>query len=665
MYKLMKSPGSIGRLTMKNRVVMPAMGVNLSARDGGVSDDIIAFYEARAAGGVGLIISEITRVVDGAGAGEPCQLAARSLRDVPDLQRLTDAIHKYDTKLFIQLQHPGAMASPYVTGVQPVAPSAKVAAEGVLHELTTAECEELVQAFITGAQVAQMAGADGVELHGAHGYLINEFLSPATNFRDDRYGGSLEGRLCFAVEILKGIKNRCGTHFPVTVRINAEEAIQGGITLDEAKRIAAGLEQAGADAVNVSCLSIGCIEPGTYRQGWKKYMAAAIREAVNIPVIAVCNIKEPETGEQLLEEGVCDFIGVGRGHLADPEWCNKTFQGRKDEIRLCIGCLACFNEICKLHRVKCAVNPVTGREREYGGDVIPAKAGIPLPVIDPNVEMQTGRQRTREQGDGRTVAVIGGGPAGIEAALVLKKRGFTPVIFEENTRLGGALNIADKGCGKTIITKYTDSLIRQVELAGIEVRYGRKATVEDVRALNPCGVFVACGAVPFKPPITGINAGNICTAEDVLTGKCKPKGAVAIIGSGMTGLETGEKLTSEGCKVTFVEMLESVGCGIYPSIVEDLMHRMNPHNPCVLTGHRLEQIATEKITLNRLSDNKKVEISADWVVLAMGVRPRKDIAETFRAAFDNVIVIGDANRCGCILDATQDAHGKAVVFFTS
>jgi len=636
MYHNIESPIFIGKLKITNRVVMPAMGVNLSARDGGVSDDIIAYYEARAAGGVGLIISEITRVVDGAGAGEPCQLAARNYKDIPDLQRLTDAIHKYPTKIFFQLQHPGAMASPVVTGVQSVAPSAKIAAEGVLHELTTEECDDLVHAFINGAHIAQMAGADGVELHGAHGYLINEFLSPAMNFRSDKYGGSFEGRMYFVTEILKGIKIRCGAQFPVSVRINAEEAYPGGIDLDEAKKIAIELEQAGADAINVSCMSIGCIEPGTYSQGWKKYMAAAIKEVVKIPVIAVCNIKEPETGEQLLEEGVCDLIGIGRGLLADPQWCNKAFEGRRDEIRLCIGCLACFKEICKLHRVKCAVNPITGREREY---------------MFPN-----------KNGNGRTVAIVGGGPAGIEAALTLKERGFSPVIFEENPRLGGALNVADKGYGKTFITKYTDSLISQVKQANIDVRLQEKATVEKIRALNSCGVFVAVGAVPFIPPIQGIDSENVCTADEVLTGKVKPKGAVAIIGSGMTGLETGEMLALEGCEVTFIEMLESVGCGIYPSIVEDVMTRVAPHSPHVLTGHRLEQISPNKIILTKLQDSEKVEITADWVVLAMGVRPHKAIIEEFCTAFNHVQVIGDAQKCGCILDATQDAHARAFVF---
>ena len=362
----MKSPISIGPLTLQNRVVMPAMGVNLAARDGGVSDDIIAFYKARAAGGVGLIISEITRVTNGAGAGEPYQLAARNVLDVPDLKRLIEVIHQYPTKFFVQLHHPGMMASPYVTGTQSVAPSLPESG-GDFHELTTSECDNLVQAFIRGAQVAQMAGADGVELHGAHGYLINEFITPAINRRTDKYGGSFEGRMRFVVDIIKGIREQCGALFPISVRINAEEELPGGVDLIEAQKIAMAIERSGADAINVSCFSEGCIEPNTYPQGWKKYMAAVIKEAVHVPVIAVCNIKEPQTGEQLLAEGVCDLIGVGRGHLADPQWCNKAFAGRADEIHLCIGCLVCFKEICKLNRVKCAVNPMLGREREQIG----------------------------------------------------------------------------------------------------------------------------------------------------------------------------------------------------------------------------------------------------------------------------------------------------------
>ncbi len=242
------------------------------------------------------------------------------------------------------------------------------------------------------------------------------------NFRTDRYGGSFENRMRFLVEILAGIRKSCGPRFPVSVRINAEEALPGGIDLPEACRIAAVLEKAGADAINVSCYSQGCIEPGTYEEGWKKYMPSAVKKAVSIPVIAVCNIKSPAAAEALLEEGACDFVGVGRGHLADPEWCAKAFSGREDEIRTCIGCLGCFGEIVKAKRVRCAVNPVTGREREYAS---PAR----------------GREGAR-RGDRRRR------PCGIEAALVLKERGFSPVVFDRERWLGGTLNTADKGYEK-------------------------------------------------------------------------------------------------------------------------------------------------------------------------------------------------------------------------
>jgi 2,4-dienoyl-CoA reductase-like NADH-dependent reductase (Old Yellow Enzyme family)/thioredoxin reductase len=617
---------------------MTAMGVFIAAPGGGVNEDIIAFYEARAKGGVGLIITEVTRITDGAGGGEPCQLAARKASDALELQRLVDAVHKYDTKLFVQLQHPGREAAPFIIGGQPVAPSAIASPMGgaMPRELTTAECEELVQKFINAAKIVQISGADGVELHGAHGYLINEFLSPAMNLRTDRYGGSFENRMRFVTEIIAGIRSVCGKNFSLSVRINAEEAIEGGIDLPEAVKIAFALEKAGVDAINVSCYSIGCIEPGTYEQGWKKHMAAAIRKVVKIPVIAVCNIKEPAAAEQILEEGCCDFVGVARGHLADAEWCNKAFSGREAEIRKCIGCLACFGEIVKIRRIKCAVNPVTGREREYAHPV--------------------------KNGAGRTVAVIGAGPAGIEAALTLKERGFNPVLFDDGVKLGGTLRIADKGYCRDKITRYADSLVTLVQKAGITVRQGEKATVESVKALDPCGVFVACGAEPLIPNIPGIDGPNVFAAEDVLLGRANLENKIAVIGSGMTGIETAEMLARCGCCLSLVEMLPTVGPGMYEAVVADVMGRIILHNPRVLTGHKLERIRPDGVELTRLEDGEKVFVEADSVVLAMGVRPRKAVVDEFRAAFPNVRVVGDASKGGRILEATQDAHGKAFVF---
>ncbi|HCL78547.1 MAG TPA: NADH:flavin oxidoreductase [Synergistaceae bacterium] len=639
MFEKLQSEGKIGRLSIKNRAVMPAMGVNLGKREGGVTDDILAFYEARARGGVGLVITEVTRIADGPGISDPFQLAAYRLSDIAELERLVDAVHKYGTRIFIQLQHPGREASFAVSGERPVAPSAvanPMHGGDAPRELSTEECEDMVRKFVFAAHVASLSGADGVELHGAHGYLINEFISPAMNFRTDRYGGSFENRMRFVIEIIAGIKKSCGPNFPISVRINAEEALPGGVDLGEACRIAAELEKVGADAINVSCYSAGCIEPGTYEQGWKKYMAEAVKKAVAIPVIAVCNIKEPEAAEVLLEEGACDFVGIGRALLADPDWCFKVFSGNKDEVRRCIGCLGCFGEIVKLRRVKCAVNPSTGREREYA---------VP-----------------RRNGAGRVVAIVGGGPAGIEAALTLKSRDFSPILFDDGVRLGGTLNTADKGYGKEKIVRYVDGLAAQVERAGIDVRLGEKVTPETVRAVSPCGVFVACGAEPVIPPIPGIEGANVCTAEEVLLGKKKPTGRVTVVGSGMTGLETAETLAMNGCSVTIVEMVDELGPGIYPGVVQDVMERIMAHNPTILNGHRLERVTPEAVELTRRSDGERVFVRTDHVVLALGVSPRKDVVAGFKAVFKNVLVVGDAQKGGRILEATQDARGKAFTF---
>lgn len=639
MYDRLRSPFKLGKLELPNRLAMTAMGVNLGAPDGGVTDDLIAYYEARARGGVGLIITEITRITGGAGMGEPCQLSSYRAGDIPDLQRLVDVVHRWDTKLFVQLQHPGREASSWATGEQPVAPSAVANPMGgeTPRELSLQECSDLAQRFVNAAHIAQMAGVDGVELHAAHGYLINSFLSPAMNFRTDDYGGSFENRMRFVREILAGIRKECGLHFPVSVRINAEEALPGGIDLEEAARIAVALEEAGASMINVSTYSDACIEPGTYAQGWKSHLPEAVKPVVSIPVLSVCNIKEPAAAEALLEQGACDVVGVARALLADPDWPRKAFSGREDEIRTCIGCLCCFAEICKMKRIRCAVNPLTGREREYAHPTV--------------------------NGSGRRVAIVGGGPAGIQAALTLKQRGFAPVLFDEEKRPGGTLNTADKGYGKEKITSLVQALHTQMLKAGVELRLGERATAESLETLNPVAVFVACGAEPLRPPVPGIEGDHVITADSVLLGENTPRGSVAVIGAGMTGLETAEMLAMDGCKVILVEMLETLGCDVYPSVVRDVMSRMLPHDPLLLTGHKLTSVQDKSIELQRLSDGESISLDVDWVVLAVGVKPRgKMLANACRQEFGKVRVIGDAYRPGRVLEAMQDAQGTAFVF---
>lgn len=643
MYDKLFSPVRIGRVEIKNRVAMTAMGVNLAAAGGGVNDDIIAFYEARARGGVGLIVSGLCRVMDGAGASEDCQIAARNGRDLQGLERLMDTVHKYGTKMFIQLHHPGRNYA--LDGEQPVSASAvEYPGTGKTpRALTAPEIEQIEQAFVNGARIAQMAGADGVELHGAHGYLINSFLSPYLNRRDDRYGGSFENRMRFLLEIVAGIRAGCGKGFPLGVRISAEEFLgDKGNDLAATCRIAVELEKAGVDFLDISSTipdseMIGaCIEPGTFEQGWKKYMAAEIRKHVKIPVIAVANIKEPDVAEAILEEGCCDLVGVARGHLADPAWCSKAKAGKAETIRKCIGCLVCFDEIEHGRHVKCSVNPTTGREREF------AHPG--------------------HNGAGRTVVVVGAGPAGFTAAMVLQERGFHPVLFDPSPRLGGTLNIADKAIDKKKITRLVDSMIAQAKESGVELRLGEEATVEKLKALSPCGVFIACGARPFIPAVPGIDGKNVVLAEDVLLGRAEVKGDCVIVGSGMTGLETAEVVLKAGHKTTIADMLPQIGAGAEIIVILDLKQRLAPYNPTYLPGHKLSVITPEGVEFESIESGSSVFVPANTVILAMGVRPRNDLVEYIEAVFPDAHVIGDAARGGRIVDATQDAYGQAFVF---
>lgn len=646
MYSNLFSPVSIGRLEIKNRVAMTAMGANLAAAGGGVNDDAIAFYESRAKGGVGLIISGVCRVLNGAGASEPNQLAARSTADLQGLERLMDTVHKYGTRMFLQLHHPGREGQ-LLFGEEPVAASAVPHPLSGLtpRALTVPEIQRIQAAFVTGARVAQMAGADGVELHGAHGYLINSFLSPYLNRRDDDYGGSLENRLRFLLEILAGMRGACGGNFPLGVRFSAEEFLgDQGNDLATSCRIAVALEQAGVDFLDISsCIpetppesALACIEPGTYEQGWKKFMAAAIKQHVRIPVIAVANIKEPEVAEAILREGCCDLVGVARGHLADAAWCNKARGGRAEMIRKCIGCLVCLNEIFHHRHVKCSVNPTTGREREFA--------------------------RPERNGAGRIIAVIGGGPAGLTAALVLKERGFHPVLFDAARRLGGTLNVADKGIGKDKITRFIDSLVAQARETGIDLRLGEEATVAKVQALSPSGVFIACGARPFIPPVPGIDGGNVVLAEEVLLHPEEAKGDCIIIGSGMTGLETGEVVLKSGHRTTIADLLPEIGAGADMMTILDAKQRMAPYHHTYLPGHRLTRITPEGAEFACLATGLPVQVAADTVILALGVRPQTDLVARFKATFPDAHVLGDASRGGRVVDATQDAYGQAFVY---
>ena len=644
-YTKLFESGSIGGVELKNRIVMPAMGCSLAEITGEPGPRMIKYYTERARGGAGLIITEITRIDDETGVGTPNQLSVTNTHVIGQLSRLVEAVHTYDTKLFVQLHHPGNQTpSRLIGGKQPVSASdvtCKVIGEQP-RPLTTEEVEAMVKKFVTGAVIAQKAGVDGVEIHAAHGYLVSQFLSPYTNKREDKYGGSFEGRLRFITEIIMGIKAYCGPKFPISVRMNGDDFLPGGLTIEDSVKIAVYLEKLGVSCINVSCgmydSGSTIIEPSFFAEGWKKHLAAAVKAAVSIPVIAVNNIKHPAVAEQLLEENVCDFIGIARGFLADPQWGVKAKANEDLYIRKCLGCMECFRILNDGLPLGCTLNPILGREFEWG------------------------EEKLVHSGNGEKIAVIGGGPAGMQAALVLAKRGFKPIILEAKGELGGTANLAAIPPYKGMISEFVETQKAEIERAGVEVVLNCKADVNTVKEIGAKAVFVASGGNPIVPAsIEGIE--KAVTAESILSGKAKVEGQnVVVVGGGVTGLETAEYL-SPSHKVTVVEMLDKVGGNLYPSVTMHLVQEIMKNGGSIKKGSALVKIEDGKVIVKKAGETEIEEIPCDHVILAMGVRSNREGLEELKAEFgDNVVCVGDASRPAQIYDALHSAYNKAFVF---
>jgi 2,4-dienoyl-CoA reductase-like NADH-dependent reductase (Old Yellow Enzyme family)/thioredoxin reductase len=624
-YPLLFSEGKIGSVTIKNRVVMPPMGTILCGPDGEMTDHLIAYYAERAAGGTGLIITEIVSVEYLFGKALVSQLRLDNDRYIAGFSRLTGAVQKYGTKIFAQLHHAGRQTyTKFTDGKQIVAPSA-IASKAIGIEpraLAADEIKELVQKFIDAAVRAQIAGFDGVELHGAHGYLINQFLSPHSNHRSDEYG---KDRLRFTIEILQGIKKRCGSDFPVIVRFSADEFIADGINIQEGRRIGAAMADAGADALHVSSGTYESmpviIEPYMYKEGWKSYLAQEVKQGLNIPVIAVGAIKRPAKAEEILSQKKADFVALGRAHLSDSQWAMKAQSGKEDSIITCIGCMHCIDSIFSMRKIECAVNARTGRELEF--------------------------QEFNRDGMGRKVAVIGAGPAGLEAARILMLRGFQPVVYEQSNEAGGQLIPGCKPPDKEVIKWYQNSLLKNVEELNIEIKTGVKAQPQQVKNDDkPYAVIVATGAKPIVPSnIPGVNNENVFNAIDILNNPVliQDKSRVSIIGGGMTGCELAELLANKNCMVTIIEMQSEPATDENEIIRTAMLGRLEENkNIEILTSHKLKSIKENAVELENLETGEKKQLSTDYTVLSLGLSPLVNEIRQWKEMFDKTFVVGDA-----------------------
>lgn len=688
-FDMLFSPMNIGTMTVKNRTVMTAAEFSLGQTNGKPTERLMDYYEERAKGGVGLIIPGICRVNDMGGASTFTQLAMSHDYHIEPMREFAERIHSHGAKLAIQLHHPGrqGMASainslPLVIPVADRFPKVmdyifkctpallSMEAKGIcfsvqapsecelskhgatrIHEMSKKEIRKLIGDFIDAAERCQKAGVDAVELHAGHGYLIQQFLSPNTNLRTDEYGGSFDNRMRFITEIITGIRKRCGREYPLIVRLTADELYEKvgmpgkGYTIETGRKIAKRLESLGVDAINVTsaCYDVYnyWLEPTSFEPGWRKYLAKEIRSAVKIPVIAANVIRTPEQAEKQLEEGDQDFVASARAFICDPHWVEKAESGRSNEIRRCIGCLNCIRSFMTNAGVgkpgECALNMSIANEKSY----------FSMP----------------KDGWGRTVVILGAGPAGLTAAQTLAMRGFDVELFEKESRPGGQVITASSCNLKSKLYWCIEDLMTNAEKAGVKITLGHAPTVSEIRALRPYAVIVAAGGTPIRPAsIPGTDRNNVFLAPEIIMGEKIISGSkVAVIGSGMTGLETAEILNENGNHVTVIEMAQEIAPGTWFQLVDDEMERLSRYDTVFRTGKKLSAIEQGRIIVEDTVTGRREELETDYVVLSLGVRPEnKTASELEKAGFKNVIKVGDAMQSGTIADACHSAYEAAM-----
>jgi 2,4-dienoyl-CoA reductase-like NADH-dependent reductase (Old Yellow Enzyme family)/thioredoxin reductase len=639
-FQKLLEPARIGQMRVKNRIVMPAMGTNLASQDGYVTEHIKDYYEQRAKGGVGLVIVEVTCVDSPVGKTMANQLVVDDNKFIPGLSELAEVIHRHGAKAVLELHHAGRGARSKITHIQPVAPSpipmplgTAVGYEGELpRELTMGEIEALVDKFARAAGRARKAGFDGVEIHGTGFYLVAQFLSSASNKRRDDYGGELKNRAKFLLEIVRAIKEAEGQTYPVLCKLSAREfGKEAGITLEEGRQIARMGEAAGLDAIEVGGMAWGVsphIRPPTSeRPGSFLPFVEAIKNVLTVPVIAGSRFT-PELGEKALEEGKLDFVAVGRGLIADPELPNKIASGMIEEVRPCIGCVRCIDNVSlKGGHLLCTVNPAAGSEREN--------------------ELRAATRRKR-------VLVVGAGPAGMETARVAASRGHNITLYERQSELGGQLSRAvvppHKDNLRSLIEYFTTQMMRR----GISVKLGVQVTSGLIEEAKPDVVVLATGATPIIPEIPGIDRPSVLTAERVLDGQQVGQ-RIAIIGGGLVGCETAEFLAEQGKEITILEMLDEMAVEVIPALRALLLSRLVDKGVTMLAGVKCQELKDGSLIIVMKEGDKRT-IQADTIILAAGTKPNTDLFQALQGKALEVYSVGDCVHPQNVAEAMADGY---------
>lgn len=663
----------IGQITPKNRIMMSAMDLGFTT-DGAINDRIIDFYRERAQGGVGFIVvggcypemnGKVWKSIIGLDKDEL----------IPGLKRLTDAIHEHHVHVAAQILHGGRSASSFFTKMQPISPSPLThrSIKQEPHALTVSEIKMVIGKYVSATLRAKKAGFDAVELHGGMGYLINQFLSEATNKRDDAYGGSLENRVRFARDMILAIKETVGWDYPVIFRMSGNDFVEGGLRIQESLEIAKILERAGADAFNVS-------------PGWHEsktpimlmaiprmayvFLSEKIKSQVKVPVIASVRINDLELAEEILGNEQADMVSIGRPLIVDPELPNKYKNGRCDDIRTCIACnQGCFDSLLNFKPVSCTYNAMAGHEGEY------------------KITMTSKPKK---------VVVVGGGPGGMEAARVLALRGHQVTLYERNRHLGGQLRYAFIPPGREEIQNIITYLERQIAKLHVHIKTGEEADFLTLQAERPDVVIVATGGNPIMLNLPGMQAENVCVASDVLDGKVPVGKEVVIVGGGTVGCEVALHVAKQGAmkpdvacfllkhkvldasdvieytargnrKVTILEMKKKIGGGFGISTRWIILNEIKDAGVREISEVKVKEIVSKPGKNGHANtgviyekDGQDHFIRADTVIIAVGYHPNNALQRQIEGKFPETYFIGDCVKVRTALEAIHEGFAVAL-----
>ena len=597
---------------------MPALASFLLGNDGSISDATIEHYRRRAAGGPAMIIVEACSVSP-EGIVSAHQARIYEDRFVDGLARIATAIKKEGSLPAVQIHHGGRQTSIKVIKRKPLAPSPLPcpAIRGDVEPLSIDGIQQLVKKFGQAAQRAYQAGFELIEIHGAHGYLINQFLSQFSNIREDEYGWNTAGRTRFAREIVEEVRRRLGHEFPISFKISAEEYVPNGLTTKESIEILKILAAAGIDIVQVSAgndvTPEWICQPMFMEKACLVNSAEQVKKALDIPVMAVGRINDLYIADQIITQKKADLVCIGRGLLADPEMPKKAQEGRQDEIRTCIACNTCMESIFKKGRIECLVNPMLGREKEMAF----------IPALQP-----------------KKIIVVGGGPGGLNLAWVAAKRGHEVDVYEKRGELGGQLLPGSIPGHKAELRTLIQFQEKQAEIFGVKCHLNIEVSAEDIKALNPDVVILATGSLPALPAVEGIDKDIVLSFEDVLNGGSFDFKSVVIVGGGPTGLELALHLSEHGISVTVIEMLPQAGKGLEAMTKKIILTKLKENNVAISTDTRLLKIEDNgAVVANR--DNQERFIEAHKVVIATGTRPNTRLYDQIKSLGFEIHQIGD------------------------